>query len=410
MRHATLPCLALLLFSVLPQAFAEETPPGWTTTVKRLEGSQRRLWYLALVTHESSRHVTLVVAPVSAAGTEGAGVDGENIDRSESGDLHQIARWAEQLRKEAEGWKRPSLRDRPPASPHVIGVVRSVASGTTVENAEHGGGRVRVGDLLFVEDVLSLAREGVVGVELLGPEDKWHHRWTKAELVFAHGARVGLRGSSEALSVHLHQGAVLGAAWTDDLRVRTPEVICAPDKEARFYVSGAVERGESAGQVPAIQRVDVRSGLVLVEREDAKTSVAAGSTLSIAPDGTLRITPLAGASWDRSVPQETPCARDEALRLVARVHGHWRGQPLNASITLGDDGRWRSYERQPGRSVNKGGAWEPRPGGLLELSYVWTPYRSKTQKTDTFRYLLDGNALVRLRPGGQVFLKQPLRK
>jgi len=52
----------------------------------------------------------------------------------------------------------------------------------------------------------------------------------------------------------------------------------------------------------------------------------------------------------------------------------------------------------------------PRPGGLLELSYVWTPHRSKTQKTDTFRYVLDGDALVRLRPGGQVFLKQPLRK
>ena len=116
--------VALLVFFHPQGAMAkagEEAAPGWTTTVRKLEGSERRLWYLALVTHESSRHVTLIVAPVSTIGKLAG--EGERVERSRTGDLQQITSGAEKLRKDAEGWKRPSLRDRPSASAHVIGSV-----------------------------------------------------------------------------------------------------------------------------------------------------------------------------------------------------------------------------------------------------------------------------------------------
>ncbi len=393
--HRLLPSafLALLLPLAVPAAAEELEPPGWTTTVKRLEGSERRLWHLALVSHESSRHVTLVVAPVSQAGQEGAGGDGERVERSETGDLHQIARWAEQLRKDAEGWKRPSLRDRPSASSHVIGVVRAVTGRATVQNAEHGGGRLAVGDLLFVEDVLACEGDAVLCVELMGKETLWHHRSLEAELAFGSGARVGLRQASDELLVHVHEGTATGTTSADDLRLRTDRTTYAPDVDAAFLLTCKTP-----------ERLDVRTGFVVVGSEGAKATVAGGSALAIAEDGSRTVAVLDEARWEKLAPQEPACTRTEALRLVERVRGQWRGQPLNASITLNDDGRWRSYERHTGRSVNKGGAWEPRPGGIVELTYVWTPHRGKTQKTDLYRYLLDGNALVRLRPGGAVFL------
>jgi hypothetical protein len=411
--HTTwsLACLASFACLLLPgrAALAEDdAPPGWTTTVKRLEGSERRLWYLALVSHETSRHVTLVVSPVCRVGQEGRGIDGERIERSESGDLHQIALWAEQLRRDAEGWKRPSLRDRPPASAHVVGVVRSVTGETTVGNAEHGGGRLTVGDLLFVEDVLSVARDGVVGFELLGPEDLWHHRWTRVELVCGHGARVGLRRTSDTLLTHLHEGDLLGRAFSDGVRIRTNRATYAPDDDAAFLLAaGGSTPSELTTVVPRFERLDVRSGTVVVESATAKASVGGGSALAVAADGQQAVTVLDEDRWAQVALREPTCTREQALRTVARAHGIWRGEPRNASITLGDDGRWHSYERHPGRSEKKAGSWEPRPGNLVEFTYVWTPHRSKTPKTDMFRYLLDGDGLVRLRPGGQVFIHQP---
>lgn len=409
MRHRTmLPTVFLALLLPLAAAAEEDVPPGWTTTVQRLDGSERRPWYLALVSHASSRHVTLLVAPVSEAGKEGQGIAGESVERSESGDLHQISRWAEQLRKEAEGWKRPSLRQRPPASSHVIGVVRSVAASVTAQNAEHGGGPLKAGDLLFVEDVLTCAAEGVVGIELMGKEDRWFHRWSKAELICGDGARVGLRGTSEAIVLHVHQGTLLATTLTDGLHIRTAHTDIAPDDDTRLLVTvGKVRRSGTGSGSTTAERIAVRAGNVVVEGEATKASVAGGSVLEVAPDGAHRVAPLDEAGWAAAAPQEPAATRDEALRLVVRVQGHWRGQPRNASITLGDDGRWRSYERQTGRSVNKAGAWEPRPGGILELTYVWTPHRSKTTRTDVFRYVLEGDALVRLRPGGAVFLLPP---
>lgn len=406
----TLPVVVfvLLLCGAGTGRAGDETPPGWTTTVRRLDGSARRLWYLALVTHEGSRHVTLLVAPVSAAGHEVEGLDDARIERSESGDLHQIAAWAEALRRDAEGWKRPSLRDRPAASPHVIGVVRCSAPATRVENAEHGGGPLAVGDLLFVEDVLSVPEGGVVGLDLLGPEDRWHHRWSRAELVLGRGARLGLRGTSEQLRVHVHAGDVRASAWSDGLRIHTAGAVYAPDEDTTCLVSIGGPAPQARGaETPYAERLDVQAGTVVVEDAGSPATVAGGTSLVVRSDGARRILPLDAPRFQETAPRERLCTRDQALALVARVHGFWQGEPRSASVRIDDDGRWSSYERFTGRSEKKGGSWEPRPGGLVELTYVWTPHRSKAVRTDTFRYLLDGDALVRLRPGGQVFLRKP---
>lgn len=384
--------VALLLPRAIPADAEDDTPPGWTTTVKQLEGSERRLWHLVLVTDESSRHVTLVVAPVSQAREEGTDDEGMHVERSESGDLHQIALWAERLRKDAEGWKRPSLRDRPPASSHVIGVVRSVEGRATVQNAEHGDGHLEAGDLLFVEDILACTKDGSLGVELLGKENLWHQRRLVATLTFGGGARIGLRVRNDALLVHVHEGTVAGTTSTDSLRLQTDHATYAPDTGAEYLLT-----------CEAPERLDVRTGPVVVVGESSKVEVLNGSSLAFSEDGSHTLAVLDEARWERVAPVARPCARSEALRLVSRLCGTWLGQPRNKRIILGDDGRWRSYERLSGHSVNKGGAWEPRPGGVVELTYVWTPHRSTTPRTDVYRYLLEGNALVKLRPGGVVF-------
>lgn len=375
---------------------AEETdePLGWTVSVRRLDGSERRLWYLALVFHKTPKVVTLVVAPAATAGDEGAGIDVERIERSAVGDLHQITAWAERLCNDAQGWKRPSLRDRPPASPHVIGVVRARSDNVRVENAEHGGADLKVGDCLFVEDVLLGPDIASFTVELLGQETLWHTRTVLAELTATRGARLGLRRTGDALGVILHHGVLEGVTRTGSLPVRTDRAEYAVGTDTTFRLT----RG-------ADDRLDIRQGTVQAAHAGVTSTVAGGSTLVIHAGGDRRILPFDEAVWRDTPPAAESLARNEALRVVARLVGTWRGQPLNAQLTLGDDGQWRSYERQSGRSVNKAGSWEPRPGGLVELTHVWTPHRSTVPRTDVYRYVLDGNVLRRLVPGGPLYLK-----
>ncbi len=368
--------------------------PGWTVSLRTLDGGERHTWYLALVFHKTPKVVTLVVAPAATAGDEGAGIDVERIERSTTGDFHQITAWAEQLRTDAEGWKRPSLRARPPASPHVIGVLRTRAGSVRVENAEHGGGPVEVGDFLFVEDVLSAGDESAFQVELFGGENLWHFRTVLAALSGGPASKIGLRGTSDALRVHLHGGAIEGRTRSKSLHVLTDRADYAAGPETTFRLAHTDE-----------DRLDIRQGTVQATQGGVTSTAIGGSSLTVESGGGQRVLPLDDASWGATSNGTRACTREEARRLVARLHGTWRGQPLNAQLTLGDDGQWRSYERQSGRSVNKAGSWEPRPGGLVELTHVWTPHRSKVSRTDVYRYVLDGEVLRRLVPGGPVYLK-----
>ena len=371
-----------------------EAPVGWTVARQTLDGDERRPWYLALVFHKTPKVVTLVLAPAASAGNEGRGIDVERIERSAIGDRHQIARWAERLRMEAEGWRRPSLRDRPPASAHVIGMVGVVRGEARVENAEHGGRMLGVGDFLFVEDVISTAPGAVVGVELVGAENLWHYRTSVAELRLGEHAKVGLRGTRDALRIHVHRGAVEGRTRERPISLRTASVEYAVGPDATFLLVAGDE-----------DQLALREGTVQVSHAGAVSTLVGGSSLAVETSGAQRVLPLDEAAWRKAMPPAEACPRDEALRMVDRLQGTWRGQQLNAQLTLSDDGQWTSYERQPGRSITKGGSWEPLPGGLVQLTYVWTPHRSSTPTTEVYRYVLDGKVLRRLVPGGPVYLK-----
>ncbi len=398
--------LVVALLWVAPARAEEQAslrePTGWKATVTRLEGSERQLWHLALVFHEGVQEVTLVVTPCAQAGSEGAGIEAERIERSASGDLHQIALWAERLRKDAEGWKRPSLRDRPPASAHVIGVVRSVEGKAAVENAEHGGKDLVVGDLLFVEDLLRADASGTLAIELLGKEGVWERRFRAAELIFGAGAKVGLRKGEGDWDVHLHAGDAMGVTHADGIRLHTdagvPATTYAPGKDAAFLLT----------RKPT-DRLDVRTGQVAVQWGATSTAVGEGAALTLARDAAPTVSVADLARWTELAPKERACTRAEALSLVERIQGSWRGEPRNTMLTLIDDGRWRTYERQPGRSVNQGGSWEPLPGNIVALTYVWTPHRSRTKRTDVYRYLVDGASIRQLVPGGPVLLPHTLR-
>ena len=175
---------------------------------------------------------------------------------------------------------------------------------------------------------------------------------------------MGLRGGSDAPSAHVHAGDVFVRAFGDGVRVRTDRATYAPEAEAAFLLAaGGTTPSEPTTVVPVLERLDVRSGAVVVESAATKASVGGGSALAVARDGEQAVAVLDEARWTRLAPQEPTCTPDQALRLVARVRGVWRGEPRNASITVGDDGRWHGYERHPGRSETKAGSWEPRPGG-----------------------------------------------
>ena len=395
----TLPSVLPLLFvaalaagGALADQHPDDPPEGWRVTLRRLEGSERRPWYLALVFHKTPKVCTMIVAPADTAGGEGEGIDVERIERSATGDLHQIAGWAEWLRQEAEGWRRPSLRERPPASAHVIGVVRAVQGGVSVENAEHGGDALAVGDFVFVEDVVSGGRG--FALELVGPENNYHFRTGLAALRCPAQSKIGLRGTSQALRIHLHEGVLEGRTEGSGLTVVTDEAEYGAGPESVFLLR---RKGD--------ERLDLRDGTVLLKRDGTSTTLAGGAAVELGTGAEQRIRPLDEPRWMELLPDEPACTRDEALRIVERACGSWQAQQLNGRITLRDDGTWTSYERHPGRSVNKGGSWEPRPGGLLELTHVWTPHRSKTARTDVYRYLLDGDVLRRLVPAGAVYLK-----